>query len=89
MGRGASEALSRDLQELGDNARYIEAWADQLHSGLRDLVTAAARARSSLNGNEGGNDAFQDHARELMAMKYEIGRLAERVTLMRMDCEYM
>lgn len=87
MGRGASEALSRDLQELHDNARYIEAFADQLHSGLRNLVTAAARARSFLDGSEDGDETFQDHARELMAMKYEIMRLSERVLLMQMDCE--
>lgn len=87
MGRELIEELSRDLQELHDNARYIEAFADQLHAGLRDLGAAAARTRSFLNGSEGGDDTFKDHARELMAMKYEIMRLSERVTLMRMDCE--
>ncbi|WP_405970887.1 hypothetical protein OG496_12345 [Streptomyces sp. NBC_00988] len=89
MGRGASEALSRDLQELHDNACYVEAYAGFLQKELRDLVAASARARSLLDGNEGGDDSFGDYAREVMAMKYEIGRLAERVLLMRMDCERM
>ncbi|MCX4699009.1 hypothetical protein [Streptomyces sp. NBC_01373] len=89
MGREASEELSRDLQELHDNACHVEAYAGFLQKELSDLVAASARIRSLLNGNEGGDDTFQDHAREVMAMKYEIGRLAERVLLMRMDCERM
>lgn len=86
MGRGASEELSRDLQELHDNARYIEACVNSLHTRLRDLAAASTRARSSLDGSERGSDEFQDHARELLAMQYEIGRLEERVLLMQIDC---
>ncbi|MEU6757569.1 hypothetical protein [Streptomyces sp. NPDC046685] len=87
MGQGLTEELRRDLQELDDNARYVEAYINHLVTELRNLQSAATRARSSLTDNASANDVFRDNTRELIAMKYEIGRLADRVTNMVTDCE--
>ena len=87
MRTGASEELSQHLQELSDNAHFVEGYADHLLTGLRDLQSAASRARSSLDGSESADDIFKDNARELMAMKYELGRLVDSVRDMVRDCE--
>ena len=87
MSQGVKDELDRDLQELCDNAHFIEGYADHLLKGLRDLQSAASRARSLLDGSESGDDIFRDNARELMAMKYELGRLVDSVRDMVRDCE--
>lgn len=87
MGRELTEELRRDLQELSVNAQYIERYADFLLQGLRRLQSAAANAQSSLTNDSRANDAYRDNAREVIAMKYEIGRLCDKLQEMTSDCE--
>lgn len=84
----ATEELRKALNEVNSNAQYIEANADYLLTQLRELVAASSRALGCLDDREHAwDDSFHDHAKELLAMKYELGRLAERVFTMRLDCE--
>jgi hypothetical protein len=79
MRTGASDELSQYLQEVSDNARFIEGYADHLLKGLRDLQSAATRARSLLDDDESADDIFKDNARELRQGQRHGAGLRERV----------
>ncbi|MFF6951839.1 hypothetical protein ACFZAD_24670 [Streptomyces iakyrus] len=89
MSEALREELNTALENLYDAACRTEAYADMLRDQVHRLKSDVRSEQDRLANDPTpiANDAHADNARELDAMHFEIGRLCETVTNMRIDLQ--